>query len=129
MNFDFINCKLNDVYFNAGQLTDLQFDNSQLQNVSYSGSLLDNVKIKNSTLEKIRFDGAEVEKETYENGILIINRIPINDYSSFLKEITLSELGNFTNSVFITPRILISRSYYLLLLTLVGLILMCSISY
>ena len=67
MNFDFINCKLNDVYFSAGELTDLKFDNSQLQDVWFSGSLLDNVKIKNSTLENRRFDGAEAYKETYRN--------------------------------------------------------------
>ena len=58
MNFDFINCKLNDVYFSAGELTDLKFDNSQLQGVWFSGSLLDNIKI----LEEIKFDGAEASK-------------------------------------------------------------------
>jgi len=66
----------------------ITFDNSQLQDVWFSGSLLDKVKIKNSTLEKIRFDGAEVYKETYKNGVLITNRTPINDYTSFLKEIS-----------------------------------------
>ena len=97
MNFDFINCKLNDVYFSAGQLTDLKIDNSQLQDVWFSGSLLDNVKIKNSTLEKIRFDGAEVYKETYKNGVLITNRTPINDYTSFLKEIRLFSAVSTSN--------------------------------
>ena len=94
---DFINCKLNAVYFSAGQLTDLKIDNSQLQDVWFSGSLLDNVKIKNSTLEKIRFDGAEVYKETYQNGVLITNRTPINDYSSFLKEIRLFSAVSTSN--------------------------------
>ena len=70
------------------QLTDLKFYNSQLQYVWFSGSLLDNVKIKNSTLEKIRFDGAEAYKEIYKNGVLTTNRTPINDYTSFLKEIS-----------------------------------------
>ena len=68
MNFDFINYKLNDVWF--------------------SGSLFDNVKIKNSTLEKVRFDGVEVYKQTYKNVILITNCTPMNDYTSFLKEIS-----------------------------------------
>jgi hypothetical protein len=27
-------------------------------------------------------------KETYKNGVLITNRTPINDYTSFLKEIS-----------------------------------------
>ena len=88
MDFVFINCKLNDVFFNAGELTDLKFDNSQLQDVCFSGSLLDNVKIKNSTLEKIRFDGAKAYKEVSINGVLTTNCIPIKDYASFLKEIS-----------------------------------------
>jgi uncharacterized protein YjbI with pentapeptide repeats len=88
MNFDFINCKLNDVYLNAGELSDFKFDNSQLQNVSFSGSLLDNVKIKDSTLKNIRFHGAEAYKEVSIKGVLIPHRIPIKDYASFLKEIS-----------------------------------------
>jgi len=79
---------LNDVFFNAGELTDLKFDNSQLRDVWFSGSLLDNVKIKNSTLEKIRFDGTKAYKEVYIKGILTAQRIPIEDYASFLKEIS-----------------------------------------
>ena len=86
MNFDFINCKLNNVDFSAAQLTDIKMDNTQLQNVWFAGSLLDNVKIKNSTL--VRFDGAEASKEISQNGILIENRTPINDYTNFLKEIS-----------------------------------------
>ena len=62
--------------------------NSQLQGVWFSGSLLDNVKIKNSILEEIKFDGAKAYKETYINGVLTTNRIPIKDYASFLKEIS-----------------------------------------
>lgn len=88
MDFGFINCKLNDVFFNAGELTDLKFDKSQLQDVWFSRSLLDNIKIKNSTLEKIRFDGAKAYKKVYRNSILTINPILIKDYASFLKEIS-----------------------------------------
>ena len=88
MDFDFINCKLNDVFFNAGELTDFKFDNSPLQNLWFSGSLLDNVKIKDSTLENISFHGAEAYKEVSINGVLPPNLIPIKDYASFFKEIS-----------------------------------------
>ena len=88
MDFDFINCKLNKIFFSAGLLTDLKFDNSQLEDICFCGSLLDNVKIKNSTLEKIIFDGAETYKEVYLKGVSTRHSIPIKDYASFLKEIS-----------------------------------------
>lgn len=87
MDFNFFNCKLNYVDFNAGELTDFKFDNSQLQEVSFSVSLLDKVKIKNSTLKKTIFIGAKAYTETYINGWLTANLTPIKDYTSFLKEI------------------------------------------
>ena len=43
-------------------------------------------------MEKIRFAGAEAYKETYKNGILTAIRTPINDYTSFLKEISYLQL-------------------------------------
>lgn len=88
MDFSFINCKLNDVFFNTEELTNLKFDNSQLQNVWFSASLLDNVKIKNSTLENIICDGTQAYKEVYINGVLTAKPILIKDYASFLKEIS-----------------------------------------
>jgi len=46
------------------------------------------VKIKNSTLEEIVFCVAEADKEILKEGILTAERIPIEDYASFLKEIS-----------------------------------------
>ena len=81
MDFAFINCQLTNVGFSVGELSELQFDNSQLQNIRFSGNLFDNITIKNSTLENIRFNGVKVYKETYDNGVLIANRIPINNFN------------------------------------------------
>jgi len=88
LQFNFINCKLNYVSFNAGNFCDFKFENSQLQNVSFAGSLLDNVKIKNSSLEKIEISGVRAYREVSKNGVLYGDSISIEDYDSFLREIT-----------------------------------------
>ena len=82
---------MDNLFLNESELSDFEFDKTQLIKVSFDGSSIDNVKMKNSTLEEITFYGTEVYKEVWKEGILIAERIPIEDYSSFLKEINLEE--------------------------------------
>ena len=104
MDFAFINCQLTNVGFSVGELSELQFENSQLQEICFSGNLLDNITIKNSTLENIRFESVTVYKEDYNNGVLIANRIPINNlnvsrYTEFFKLEEKSEISVLDNEL------------------------------
>lgn len=70
-DFSFINCKLNMVFFDAVNL----------------GTILEDIKIKTSTLENIQVSGAQISKKVCKNGQVSREYFPIDDYSSFLKEI------------------------------------------
>lgn len=86
VDFNFSNCKLDTVLFIGGEFGFGNFYKSQLQDVSFVCSEIDNMKIKNSTLKNINIRGLKVYKYNSIDGQEIANLIPINDYTTFLKE-------------------------------------------
>ena len=95
-NCSFENCQFKNIEIRKSEIKDCQFKNcqfstfkfvkSQLLNVLFDGTQVENLTIKNSTLRDIKVNRMTNLKTVFKNDKLTIEKIPIQDYATFLNE-------------------------------------------